>query len=172
MSGYVLKNLKILVVEKQLFMRKLLGDVLLQMGISQVKKASSITEAIKMSEESEFDMVLLDWSPSMDAIKYLSVVRNSQTSRDPFVPVVVISAYCEYTHICIARDAGMNEYLSKPISAKGLYARIVSIIDRHRNFVKTQNFFGPDRRRRQSTESLTNEDRRKFNPDTVLSLDE
>ena len=170
MTGYVLTNLKVLVVEKQLFMRRLLGDVLLQMGVINVMKVSTIGEAIELSSKIEFDMVLLDWAPDMDAMEYLEVVRNSDSSRDPFVPVVVVTAYCEYMHVCEARDAGMTEYLTKPISATALYMRIKSIIERHRRFVKTQNFFGPDRRRRTdlpATGLPANEDRRKFTPHAV-----
>lgn len=165
MTGYVLTNLKVLVIEKQMFMRRLLGDVLTQLGITDVTKVATIPEALELSTKIEFDLVLLDWAPDMDAITFLARVRDTETSRDPFIPVVVVTAYSEYTHVCTARDAGMTEYLTKPISAKGLYARIKSIIERHRLFVKTQSFFGPDRRRRAVPPA--NEDRRKYTPQAV-----
>jgi DNA-binding response OmpR family regulator len=47
-----------------------------------------------------------------------------------------------------ARDAGVHEYLAKPISARSLYSRINKIIAEPREFVQTKTFFGPDRRRR------------------------
>jgi two-component system, chemotaxis family, chemotaxis protein CheY len=46
-----------------------------------------------------------------------------------------------------ARDAGVTEFMVKPVTAKSLFDRIVSIIDRPRPFVRTKGFFGPDRRR-------------------------
>jgi two-component system chemotaxis response regulator CheY len=46
-----------------------------------------------------------------------------------------------------ARDAGVNEFVVKPISVKSLYSRIDSLIHRLRDFVKTGKYFGPDRRR-------------------------
>jgi hypothetical protein len=46
-----------------------------------------------------------------------------------------------------ARDAGVTEFLAKPISAKALYNRILHIILNPRPFIKTETYFGPDRRR-------------------------
>jgi hypothetical protein len=46
-----------------------------------------------------------------------------------------------------ARDAGVTEFLVKPLSAKALYERILSVVLHPRPFVRTKNYFGPDRRR-------------------------
>ncbi len=165
MEGYVLHDLKVLVVEKQLFMRRLLGDVLSQLGMSKVVKVPSVAQALAIVEKNDVDLILLDWAPDMDALGFLNAVRDAEKSRDPFVPVIVVTAYSEYVHVCKARDAGMTEYLTKPISAKGLYSRIRSIIERNRDFVRTQDFFGPDRRRRKM-ENLPQE-RRQFTPQVL-----
>jgi hypothetical protein len=47
----------------------------------------------------------------------------------------------------VARDAGITEFLAKPISAKSLYDRILNVVLKPRPFVKTKTYFGPDRRR-------------------------
>ena len=47
----------------------------------------------------------------------------------------------------VARDAGVTEFLAKPISAKGLYQRILNVVANPRPFIKTKTYFGPDRRR-------------------------
>jgi two-component system, chemotaxis family, chemotaxis protein CheY len=47
----------------------------------------------------------------------------------------------------MARDAGVTEFLAKPISAKALYQRIVNVVVSPRPFIKTKSYFGPDRRR-------------------------
>ena len=164
-EGYDLRNLRVLVVEKQLFMRRLLGDVLNQLGISRVVKVSSIDQAAAVFNQNQVDLIFLDWAPDMDALGFLAQVRNTNSSRDPFVPVIVVTAYSEYVHVCKARDAGMTEYLTKPISAKGLYARIKSIIERNRDFVFTDNFFGPDRRRKRMAPD--GQERRNFTPDVT-----
>jgi len=46
-----------------------------------------------------------------------------------------------------ARDAGITEFMAKPISAKALYQRILNVVANPRPFIKTKNYFGPDRRR-------------------------
>ncbi len=162
MQGYVLTELRVLVVEKQLFMRRLLGDVMRQLGIRNVVKVANIREGVEVVSKHDFDLVLLDWAPDMDAVKFLSVVRSAEASRNPFIPVIVITAYSEHKRVCEARDAGMTEYLVKPISAQALYARIKATIERHRKFIKTGSFFGPDRRRRD--DAPPGGERRKYRP--------
>ena len=64
-----------------------------------------------------------------------------------WVPVIMCTANTEKRHIVEARDAGATEYLLKPVSAKSIYDRIVSVVDDARPFVRTKAFTGPDRRR-------------------------
>jgi len=59
-----------------------------------------------------------------------------------------------------ARDAGVHEFLAKPLSAKGLYSRIRSIIERPRPFVRAGQYFGPDRRRRDNPSYMGGERRK------------
>ena len=59
-----------------------------------------------------------------------------------------------------ARDAGVTEFLAKPISAKGLYQRIVNVLANPRPSIKTKTYFGPDRRRN-SNPNYVGADRRK-----------
>jgi hypothetical protein len=47
----------------------------------------------------------------------------------------------------LARDAGVTEFLAKPISANALYQRVLNIVANPRPFIKTKTYFGPDRRR-------------------------
>jgi hypothetical protein len=50
--------------------------------------------------------------------------------------------------VCLARDAGITEFLAKPVSATLIYRRIAAMVENPRDFVETSSFFGPDRRRR------------------------
>ena len=62
-------------------------------------------------------------------------------------PLVLMSGHTEQWRVNMARDAGVNEFLAKPISAKTLYDRILAVIEKPRPFVRTKNYFGPCRRR-------------------------
>jgi DNA-binding response OmpR family regulator len=88
----------------------------------------------------------------------LNKIRNDTNSDNPFVPVIMVTAHGEADRVIEARDAGMTEYLTKPISAKGLYQRIASIVESERPFVRVSDFFGPDRRRKK--EAFGDSDRR------------
>ena len=150
MQKFNLGNLTVLIIEKQSLMRRLMRDVLGQLGVStdNIEETSDINTGFEMFVSSTPDIILTDWAPLLDGIKFISKVRKSDNSPTPFVPIIVVTAFSEFIHVCNARDAGMNEYLTKPISAKTLYLRICSVIDRERMFIRCSDFFGPDRRRR------------------------
>jgi DNA-binding response OmpR family regulator len=60
----------------------------------------------------------------------------------------MITGHSERSRVSAARDAGVNEFLVKPVTAKSLMERLTLIVNKPRNFVKSKNYFGPDRRRR------------------------
>ena len=148
MMSYDLRNLDVLVVEKHNTMRNIVKRVLSELGIKAVRDTMDPEIAFKAMCSKPTDLVLTDWAPGLDGMTFLQKVRKDPRSPDPFVPVIVVSANTELRHVYVARDHGMTEYLAKPISAKLIYSRIRSIIERKRYFVRNQTFFGPDRRRR------------------------
>ena len=66
---------------------------------------------------------------------------------------------CSKRRVTLARDAGVTEFLAKPISAKGLYQRVLNVVANPRPFIKTKNYFGPDRRRNTATTYIGEERR-------------
>jgi two-component system chemotaxis response regulator CheY len=64
------------------------------------------------------------------------------------VPIIMISGYTEKHRVEAARDAGVTEFLAKPITAQSLYSRIAEIMERPRAFIRCDTYFGPDRRRK------------------------
>ncbi|MEO5337198.1 MAG: response regulator [Magnetospirillum sp. WYHS-4] len=150
MGDYDLSGLKVLLVEKHAYMRRIIHDILKTFGITAVREASSHDAAYAMFKDQPPDLVLTDWSPGLDGLRLVRLIRTDLVSPDPYVPIIVVTANTEIRHVIAARDAGMTEYLAKPITAKFLYARIRSIIERQRVFIRSQEFFGPDRRRRRA----------------------
>lgn len=148
MSEYNLERIDVLIVEKHFHMRSLIRDILAEFGVGTIRAAETVEAAFEMFQERAADLVLTDWSPGLDGIKFLELVRRNEKSRDVFVPIIMVTANTELKHVCIARDAGINEYLAKPFSARLIYHRIKSIIENPRLFVRTGEYFGPDRRRR------------------------
>jgi len=86
----------------------------------------------------------------MDGLELTRLIRNDERSPNPFVPIIMISGHTEKYKVEAARDAGVTEFLAKPITAQNLFARIAEIVERPRAFVRCDNYFGPDRRRHQN----------------------
>jgi DNA-binding response OmpR family regulator len=72
----------------------------------------------------------------------------------------MLTGHTEKARVTAARDAGITEFLAKPISAKALYQRIANVVANPRPFIKTKTYFGPDRRRNASS-NYTGQERRK-----------
>ena len=147
MSG--LENLKALIVEDNAHMRGLLRALLNSAGIKEVAEAAHGQAAIELLRERKSDLVLTDLAMKpMNGIEFTRHVRNSETSPNPFVPIIMITGHTEKYRVEEARDAGVTEFLAKPITAHNLFTRIAEIVERPRAFVRCNEYFGPDRRRR------------------------
>lgn len=159
MNNYDLSHINVLLVEKHGYMRRLLRDVLRQLGIREVRDCDNVEDAFDMFKERQADLVMTDWAPGLDGISLLKALRNTDLSPNAFVPVIVITANTESRHIYEARDSGMTEFLAKPITAKRVYSRVCSVIEKRRMFISNEEFFGPDRRRLRA-ENYSGENRR------------
>ena len=94
-------------------------------------------------------MILTDLSMKpVDGIAFTREVRLSHDSPNPYVPIMMITGHTERQKVEAARDAGITEFLAKPVTAQGLFLRIAEIVERPRPFVRCAEYFGPDRRRR------------------------
>lgn len=148
MQGYDLHKISVLIVEPKFFMRKIINDILNEFGITNIQVAETAREGFEFFSKFSPDLILTDWSPTLNGVQFVTNIRQSKQSPNPYVPIIVISAHTSMKHVFTARDAGMTEFLVKPVRANLLYARIQSVIERHRMFVRAPRFFGPDRRRR------------------------
>lgn len=151
MANYDISELNVLVLEKHLLVRQLLTEVFREFGIPTVHSTPDPDKAWNIITEMPIDIVLSDWSNGLDGMAFLKKVRQSDDSTNPYLPIIVITANTEISHVCQARDTGTTEFLAKPISARMLYSRIVSVIENNRPFVRAKTFFGPDRRRHRSS---------------------
>ncbi|MSQ85839.1 MAG: response regulator [Alphaproteobacteria bacterium] len=94
------------------------------------------------------DVILTEyWLSLMNGVEMLRTVR---TDKGPlrFTPIIMVSAETLREKVIAARNAGVTEYIAKPITAKDMLLRIREVIERPRPFVDSKAYFGPDRRRR------------------------
>ena len=142
------ESLKALIVEDNTHMRSLLRALLNSIGIKDVSEAIHGQAGMEALRERKIDLVLTDLAMSpMDGLELTRHVRKDENSPNPFVPIIMITGHTEKYRVEAARDAGVTEFLAKPITAHNLFARITEILERPRAFVRCDSYFGPDRRR-------------------------
>ena len=153
MSGYRFDRLKILVVDDNAHMRKLVTTILQAFGVVQIYEADNGQRAWTVVRESNPDVIVADWvMDGMSGIELVQMLRSNPQSPNPFVPVIMLTGHNSLDHVMQARDAGVNEFIAKPVSVKTMMSRLVSVIESPRPYVRTQGYFGPCRRRRGAEE--------------------
>ena len=141
--------LKILIVDDIRHTRVLLTEILRAIGIQQIYEASDGAEGLQVMRAHNIDIVLTDLAMEpLDGIDFVRLLRNSPDSPNPMVPVLMITGHSTLRRIHEARDVGVNEFMAKPITASGVIGRLQQIIDHPRPFIRSEDYFGPDRRRK------------------------
>ncbi len=151
--SYNFNHLRILVIEDNQPMLEICKTLLLTFGVGEVITARNGEEGFKVFCRENPDIVVSDWMMEpTDGISMSRRIRNDATSPNRYVPIILITGFSEKKRVVQARDAGVTEFLVKPFTARDFYKRIAQIIERPRQFVKSEDFFGPDRRRKATTE--------------------
>jgi CheY-like chemotaxis protein len=130
-------------------MRTLLRNLLNEIGIRDVVEAPDGAAAILLLQDRKCDLILSDMAMApMDGIEFTRRIRNGETRANPYVPIVMVTGHTERHRVEMARDAGVTEFLAKPITPQNLCSRLAEIVERPRAFVRAEDYFGPDRRRK------------------------
>lgn len=140
-------SLRTLVIDDATTTRRIVRSVLQGFGIRHVDEAGDGAEGLDILDRKGADVVVLDWEmPILNGLEFMRLVRIP-ARRNAFVPVIMMTAQRRRSLVAAARDAGVNEYVIKPFSARTLYDRIINVIVNPRPFIRSKSFFGPDRRR-------------------------
>lgn len=149
-AGFDERNLNVLIVEDNLHFRTLVRTILETLGVPNIEEARDGAEAIDVLKNFPADLAILDWKmDGVDGIEFVRRIRRHEDSSNRYLPIVMVTGYTEDSLVREARDAGVNDFLAKPISAKSLLSRIVGLLDDQRPYIETEAYFGPDRRRLQ-----------------------
>ncbi len=148
-----LGKLVVLIVDDHMNMRKIVKTILHALGIQFVYEAIDGADGFEAMRTYHPDILIVDWEmPGIDGIEFTGLVRKASDSPNPYVPIIFLTSYSDRKHVYKARDAGVTEFLAKPVSASAVYLRLMSIINKPRPFVSSKDYFGPCRRRRKSVE--------------------
>ena len=85
--------------------------------------------------------------PLLNGSEFVRIVRSPDVFPMPHVPIIMLSAHGERWRVVEASRIGVNEYLVKPVSAKSLFDRMVSILVKPRPIVRRGDYYGPEPRR-------------------------
>lgn len=167
---YQFSKIKVLVVESNNAMFDLTKGVLQTFGFGRVLSSYNVENAFHVFCRENPELVIVDWlSSEPNGIDLTRMIRTFPESPNPYVPIIMMTGYSQKRRVMMARDAGITEFVVKPFTAETLYKRIQTIIEKPRDFVKSPDFFGPDRRRK--SQDYTGEDRRKDAPRQTGSAD-
>lgn len=146
--AYDLSRVSMLVVDHNKYMQILIKEILRAFNVRDIKTADDGADALKVLQTYPTDIIMTDWLQSpIDGLEFVQMIRRSPDSINPMVPIIMLSGHSEYHRVAQARDAGINEFLAKPVSPAALYHRISAIVRKPRVFIRCSTFVGPDRRR-------------------------
>jgi len=147
--SYNFSNTRILIVDDNRPMVSITSSILRTFGFTQIETALDADAGYQQFVIGRPDIVLTDWLlDESDGVQLAKRMRTDPTSANPYVPIILMTGFSERARVLEARDAGITEFLVKPFTAQDLYKRLVQVIERPRQFVRADIFFGPDRRRR------------------------
>ena len=123
------KNMKILVVDDFSTMRRIIKNLLKDLGFANIQEADDGSTALPMLQQGDFDFVVTDWNmPGMQGIDLLRAIRADDKLKH--LPVLMVTAEAKKEQIVAAAQAGVNGYVVKPFTAATLKEKLDKIFER------------------------------------------
>ena len=143
-----IEALKVLVVDDDHYMRKVVRTMLNAVGVKTVYEAGDGISGLESIKLYDPDLVIVDWEmPMIDGAQFVRLVRSPGEFPMPDVPIIMLSGHGDRWRVVEAARIGAHEYLLKPVSTKSLLDRIIAVIGRPRPTVKLDGYYGPLPRR-------------------------
>lgn len=123
------KDMKILVVDDFSTMRRIIKNLLRDLGFSNADEADDGNSALPMLKTGKYDFLITDWNmPGMTGIDLLRNLRADDALKN--LPVLMVTAEAKRDQIVAAAQAGVNGYVVKPFTAAVLKEKIEKIFER------------------------------------------
>jgi CheY-like chemotaxis protein len=180
-----LENIQVMVLDGSTNAAEVLRKVFVRLGFNNITVVHDSYEGIRMMKSAPVHLIFADWELrvrkrrpisermgrqseedvlSLNGTDFVKRLRQSPHSPNPFVPVVLIANENSRDQINMARDAGVNEVITKPLDVDEICRRIIDIVDDTRYFITAATYRGPCRRRNAGAlPAGVKEDRRKQN---------
>jgi len=144
-----LARLRFLVVDDNTHAVNLVKTMLRGFGADRLHDAQTVSAAKRQMTAAPADIVILDYMlGSEEGVTFARWLRTAPESPAPYAPIILLTGHADRAKLIAARDAGVNEFCVKPVTPADLMKRIAWVIDKPRPFVRSADYFGPDRRRK------------------------
>ena len=121
--------MKILVFDDFSTMRRIIKNLLKDLGFTNIQEADDGSTALPMLQQGDFDFVVTDWNmPGMQGIDLLRAIRADENLKH--TPVLMVTAEAKKEQIVAAAQAGVNGYVIKPFTAATLKEKLAKIFER------------------------------------------
>lgn len=163
--------MSVLVVDESIFTRKLTGQIFRSFGFGFVREASSCALGFEMFKSNNIEIVCVETiMTEMSGNELIKTIRTSSESPNTVVPILATCSHPTVKNVSESRDAGATELVGKPFAPRAMLDRLVNMIEEPRQFVRSEDFFGPDRRRL-ALETYDGEERRVAPESNVIETD-
>ena len=120
------KNIKILVVDDAPMIRRILKNVLKEMGFTNIDEAEDGQVALQKLRSGKYDFVITDWNmPNLTGIELVQEIRKDPKLKD--IPVMMVTAEAKKENIILALKSGVNNYIVKPFTPENVKSKIEAI---------------------------------------------
>jgi two-component system chemotaxis response regulator CheY len=118
-------TLRVLVVDDNAHMRAILKAILDNAGVREVREAGDGTAALAILGNWRCDVAVVDYNMTpMDGLEFTKRLRDRAVSPDPTLPVVMVTGHADTARVIAARDAGITEFVVKPVTAKEVLQKV------------------------------------------------
>ena len=146
-----LQSLDVLLADDNPNMRSIVFAMLKSIGVTRLREVADGAAALEALNARPADLAIVDFRMlPVDGVTFTQLIRTAPDSPNPYLPIIMMTGHSERRRVAQARDAGVTEFLVKPVTPLALLTRIQSVIMHPREFIRTEDYFGPDRRRTQN----------------------
>jgi CheY-like chemotaxis protein len=139
-----LAAIRVLVVDDEHYMRKVVRTMLMGLGVRDILEASEGPTGLDLIRSASPDVVILDWQmPGLDGNAFVRIVRSPDTFPCPDVPIIMLTGHGERSRVIEAMQIGVNEFLLKPVSSKSLQDRLISVLAHPRPLIRSGGYYVP-----------------------------
>jgi len=145
-----LSKTTVLLVQNNQAELDILGQVFIGFGVKAIRKVLSAADAAEVVRRVDFELIVVDGDlPDGAGFDLVRSIRSEDDGRNRLAPILLVAGHTPPSSVMRARDCGANFVVTKPITPKVLFDRILWLVQDEREFVECDTYVGPDRRHKQ-----------------------